>query len=75
GNTVALGQDLRDALSTLPPRQREVVIRRYYLDQSTREVADAMAISEGTVASACHRGLATLRGCLDFVIDGQEVHA
>ena len=73
GDVVAQGQDVRAAMTSLPPRQREVILRRYYLDQSLAEVARAMDITEGSVASACHRGLERLRARLDFVVDHQEV--
>lgn len=48
------------ALRTLPARQRECVVLRYYLDCSTAETAAALGVSEGSVKSHLHRALAAL---------------
>ncbi|MDX6242998.1 MAG: hypothetical protein QOE76_721 [Frankiales bacterium] len=50
-----------EALQRLPRRQRAVVVLRYYLDLSEREVAAALGCSEGTVKSQAAKGLAALR--------------
>lgn len=50
-----------DTLRALPPRQREVLVLRYYADYSEAQIADALEISAGTVKAHAHRGLATLR--------------
>lgn len=52
------------ALALLPERRRRVVVLRYLLDLSEREVADDLNISVGTVKSTAARGLAQLRGLL-----------
>ena len=49
------------ALGTLPRRQREAVILRYYVDLSETETAAAMGISEGAAKSHAYRGMAALR--------------
>jgi RNA polymerase sigma factor (sigma-70 family) len=48
------------ALRRLPPRQREVLVLRFYLDVPESEIARSMGISQGKVKSATSRGLAAL---------------
>lgn len=48
------------ALAELPPRRREAIVLRYWLDLSEREIAATMRVSPGTVKSHVSRGLATL---------------
>jgi RNA polymerase sigma-70 factor (sigma-E family) len=49
-----------DAVRTLPRRQRECVVLRYYLESSTAETAITLGISEGSVKQHLHRALAAL---------------
>jgi RNA polymerase sigma-70 factor (sigma-E family) len=57
--------DLRDALvrllQQLPPRQRAVVVLRYWEQRTEAETAALLGCSEGTVKSAAARGLRRLR--------------
>jgi len=58
-----LGEDRREvfvALRTLPHRQREALVLRYYLDLDDAEIAEVMGISHGTVRSTVSRALASL---------------
>ena len=54
-------------LAGLPPRQRAVVVLRYYEDLSEREIAEVLGIAPGTVKSQCSSALRTLRARLDQV--------
>jgi RNA polymerase sigma-70 factor (sigma-E family) len=57
--------DLRATLAALTPRERTMVVMRYYLDQPEAEVALALGCSTGTVKSTCSRAVARLRMCDD----------
>ena len=52
------------AMSQLPPRQRAVVVLRYYEDLSEAEIAATLGIRPGTVKSQCAAGMAHLRQTL-----------
>ncbi|WP_300081634.1 SigE family RNA polymerase sigma factor [Propioniciclava sp.] len=62
------GVDDRDAiareLAALPPRERAVVVLRFYADLSEADVAAELGIALGTVKSTCHRALQRLRSHL-----------
>lgn len=54
-------QAVVNALGVLPPRQREVLVLRYYGGLSEAEIADAAGISKGTVKSTASRALEALQ--------------
>jgi RNA polymerase sigma-70 factor (sigma-E family) len=54
-------ESLRTALLMLPPRQRAVLVLRFYDDLSEADTAAALGCAVGTVKSAAARGLAALR--------------
>jgi RNA polymerase sigma-70 factor (sigma-E family) len=61
--TALVGEEQRhllQAIRALPPRQREALVLRYYLDLTEEETARSMGIRRGTVKSATSRALAAL---------------
>jgi RNA polymerase sigma-70 factor (sigma-E family) len=55
------------ALMELPPRQRAVVVLRYWEDLSEAQVASIMGCSVGTIKSQASRALARLRTSAQLV--------
>ena len=53
-----------DALATLPPRSRAVVILRYWADLNVEQAAAVLGCSPGTVKSQTARALSRLRDTL-----------
>jgi RNA polymerase sigma-70 factor (sigma-E family) len=58
---------LRDALMRLGPRQRTVLVLRYFEDLTEQQTADLLGISVGTVKSQSHKALHAMRSaCRDL---------
>jgi RNA polymerase sigma-70 factor (sigma-E family) len=55
------GDQLVALLATLPERQREVIVLRYYSDFSEAQIAEALDIAPGSVKTHAYRGLRALR--------------
>jgi len=49
-------------LRALPRRQMEVLVLRFWLDESSSEIAETLGISLGSVKTHARRGLAALAG-------------
>lgn len=62
--TWLIDETVTAALTSLPPKQRAVVVLRYIEDLDTARTAAVLGISEGTVKSQAARGLDTLRTLL-----------
>ncbi len=56
--------EVRQALSQLSDDHRRVVVLRYFVDLSTKEVANALGVREGTVKSRLSRALEQLQEIL-----------
>ena len=54
-------EQLRDLLGQLPPRQREVVVLRYFEQLSVEEAAAVMGCAPGTVKAAHFQAIRNLR--------------
>jgi len=67
GDAADLRVSLLGAVGRLPPRQRSVIVLRYWGDLSIEQAADALGVSPGTVVSQASKALATLRkSCADL---------
>ena len=68
GHMTVAGPEDRFALwphvKSLPPRQRAVIVLRYYEDLSEQEIADVLGCSRGNVKSTAHHALKSLRAAL-----------
>jgi RNA polymerase sigma factor (sigma-70 family) len=53
--------ELRRMLAGLAPKERAVIVLRYYCDLSEQETAATLGMPVGTVKSTCSRALARLR--------------
>jgi RNA polymerase sigma-70 factor (sigma-E family) len=60
------------ALQRLGPRQRAVIVLRYWLDLTEHETAAVLSCSVGTVKSQASRALATLRQTTELVDRGRS---
>ena len=60
----ATGQGIREALLQLPPKQRAVMVLRYFEDQTEKQIADTLGISVGTVKSQANAAAKKLRALL-----------
>ncbi|NUR62980.1 MAG: sigma-70 family RNA polymerase sigma factor [Catenulispora sp.] len=73
GDATAADLLLRAALRRLPPRQREVVVLRVFLDLDTKTTAAALGVAPGTVQAHLHRATKALRAELEASDEQEEV--
>lgn len=69
---VGLRLDLERGLAELTPKQRAVIVARFFDDRSVREAADALGVSEGTVKSQTYAALERLRAVLPDLVTTEE---
>ena len=53
------------ALRSLPPRQRDCLVLRFYLDLTEVQIADTLGISPNSVKTHCRRAMASMRNRLE----------
>jgi RNA polymerase sigma-70 factor (ECF subfamily) len=59
-----LKRQIASCLSNLPPRQRAVIVQRYYLEMSEREMAEALDTAPGTIKWLLHTARTRLKSLL-----------
>ena len=64
---------LRRAVETLPAKQRQTVILRIYKEASFKEIAQALACSEGSAKVNFHHAMKKLKGLLTPTFGGESV--
>lgn len=65
--------DVERALAALTPKQRAVVVLRYFEDRTEADTAEVLGVSVGTVKSQTHAALARLRERIpDLALTGRE---
>jgi len=58
-------QDLADALASLGPKDREILVMRHFVQWSTAQIAGRLGIPEDAVKSRLLRAVLRLRGLLE----------
>ncbi len=71
----ALRLALAEVLGQLTPKQRAVIVLRYYEDLSESEVARVLGVGIGTVRSQVHRTLSRLRELCPDLLSEKDLDA
>lgn len=69
-DSIVIRNEILEALRQLPPRQRVIIVLRYYVDLTEVDTARALMISVGTVKSQHARALRRLRALLGADLAG-----
>jgi RNA polymerase sigma-70 factor (sigma-E family) len=67
--------DLRSAVVALPPRQRAVLVLRFYCDLNVYQTAEALGCTPGTVKSQTAKALNSLRRAMGSAADAGPAEA
>lgn len=57
----SLAQEVRQAIDSLPPEQKDVVMKRYFENRKLEQIAEATGCPVGTVKSRLHAALRRIR--------------
>ena len=68
----AAGVAVRRAVARLHPKQRSVVVLRYYADLPLQDIADALGLSLSAVKSLHHRATRALQEVLGDDLSGED---
>jgi RNA polymerase sigma-70 factor, ECF subfamily len=63
--TVVARTTVRDALATLPPRERELIALKFHAGLSNAEIARVLGVSESNAGTLLHRTITRLRKACD----------
>jgi len=63
--SIEIQNQIWDAMQKLSPRQRAVIVQRYFLEMSEKEMAEEAGSAVGTVKWMLHAARARLRGLLE----------
>ena len=74
GRVVPLGGSRQRALLALSPKQRAVIVLRYFEDRTEVEAAQLLGISVSTVKTQCARALDRLRTLVPDLRLRADVH-
>ncbi|WP_418058666.1 SigE family RNA polymerase sigma factor [Pimelobacter simplex] len=74
-DALVVRHSLLAALAQLAPRQRAVIVLRYYEDLTERQTAEALGCAVGTVKSQASAGLARLRTLMGDELDIDDLIA
>ncbi len=62
---------LNDAIQSLTPIERQVILLFYYHDHSYQEIADTLGIPLGTVKSRMHNAISRIRQLVVLIEEGE----